>query len=280
MIPSIRGPLRSRTPDDLVAEAGLLEERGVKELTLIAQDVTAYGSEKETGFTLPGLLQLLTNSSSIPWIRLLYLHPAGVTESLLEFMASEPRVLPYMDIPLQHVSDRVLKKMNRRYSAEDISRLVARSRSVMPNLALRTTLLLGFPGESEGDILLLEDFLREVKIDHLGVFSYTNEEGCPSEHFSGQVPEEEKSARVHRILSLQAGISEEVQKKYLGKTEEVLVEGLSGETNLLLEGRTKYQAPDIDGCVYINEGVANPGDIVRVRITETQVYDLVGGIVN
>ncbi len=280
MIPSIRGPLRSRPPADLVAESALLEERGVKELTLIAQDLTAYGQDLDTTDNLLALLRTLIASSSFPWIRLLYLYPTGITDELLELVASEPRILPYLDIPFQHISDTVLRKMNRRYTAGDLFKLIVNSRKTIPDLALRTTFLLGFPGETEKDILQLEDFLRSMKIDHVGVFAYANEEGCPSEHFSGQISEEEKKARLSYILSVQAEVSEEIQKKYLGNREEVLVEGLSRETDLLLEGRTKYQAPDIDGCVYINEGNANPGDIVQVRISETQVYDLVGGIVD
>ncbi len=279
MIPSIRGPLRSRSIEDLARESVLLEQKGVKELTLIAQDLTAYGNESHENHALIPLLKSLLASSTIPWLRLLYLYPAGITEELLELVASEARILPYLDIPFQHVSDTVLKKMNRRYNSEDISMLISKSRRLIPDLALRTTFLVGFPGETEKDIIQLEKFLRDIKIDHVGVFPYANEEGCPSEHFPGQISEEEKKDRLDHILSVQAEISEEIQKKYLGKVEQVLVEGVSRETDLLLEGRTKYQAPDIDGCVYINEGNANPGDIVQVQIRETQIYDLVGGIV-
>ncbi len=280
MIPSIRGPLRSRSIEDLAAETLLLEKQGVKELTLIAQDLTSYGDDSMGRSELLPLLKALLAAGSIPWIRLLYLYPTGITDELLEMIGSEPRILPYLDIPFQHVSDHILNKMNRRYGAEDIQNLIMKSRSVIPNLALRTTFLLGFPGETEKDIVQLEGFLRESKIDHVGVFPYANEEGCPSEHFPDQISEEEKMERMDHILSVQSEISEDIQKKYLGKVEQVLVEGLSRETDLLLEGRTRYQAPDIDGCVYINEGHANPGDIVQVRIRETQVYDLVGGILD
>jgi ribosomal protein S12 methylthiotransferase len=198
---------------------------------------------------------------------------------LLEIMAANPQIVSYLDIPFQHVSDPVLKRMNRRYGCDDLYRLVDTIRSHLPEVALRTTFLLGFPGETEQDVLLLEEFLREARIDHVGVFAYANEEGCASEFFPEQCSEEEKKARVDHILSTQADISTELLKKYIGRVEPVLVEGLSRETDLLLEGRTQFQAPEIDGCVLLTEGEATPGEIALVRIDETQVYDLVGGIV-
>ncbi|MDR3631215.1 MAG: 30S ribosomal protein S12 methylthiotransferase RimO [Desulfocapsaceae bacterium] len=277
-IPSIRGELRSRSIPDLVRETISLEAIGVKELTLIAQDLTAFGAESGEKNGLLELLTALVDKSSIPWIRLMYLYPTGISDALLHLMAANPRIVPYLDIPFQHVSDIILKRMNRRYRRDDLYRLIERVRRILPDIALRTTFLLGFPGETEKDILMLEDFLQDVKIDHVGVFAYANEEGCPAEFFPDQCPEEEKSDRVEHILSLQAGISQKILKKYIGRLEPVLVEGLSKETDLLLEGRTRFQAPDIDGQVYINDGQANPGDIVYVRVENAQVYDLVGGI--
>jgi ribosomal protein S12 methylthiotransferase len=279
MIPSIRGSLRSRMIPDLVKEVIRLEKLGVKELTLIAQDLTAFGTEMGEKDRLIDLLQTILDCSSIPWIRLMYLYPTGISDALLDLMAAHPRIVPYLDIPFQHVSDHVLKKMNRRYTSEDLYRLIEKIRSYLPQVALRTTFLLGFPGEREKDVITLEKFLHEAKIEHVGAFAYANEEGSPSEFFPNQCSEEEKSMRLGHILSVQADISREVMKKYVGRLEPVLVEGLSRETDLLLEGRTRFQAPDIDGCVYINEGEANPGDIVTVRVDEAQVYDLVGGIV-
>ncbi len=278
MIPSIRGPLRSRDIDDLVAEASRLEQQGVKELSLIAQDLTAFGVDKGS----PQLVSLVTEllvKTNIPWLRLLYLYPNGITDDLLELMAAEDRIVPYLDMPFQHVSDSVLKRMNRRYGRDDLYRLVERIRTIVPHCSLRTTFLLGFPGEREEDIVEIEKFMKETKLDHVGVFGYTNEEGAPSEFYENQCSQEVIDNRVDRILSLQTGISTEVQKKYINRIEPVLVEGLCRETDLLLEGRTRYQAPDIDGCVYITDGQANPGDIVNVQISETKVYDLVGAIV-
>ena len=279
MIPSIRGTLRSRDIADIILELQHLEASGVKEISLIAQDLTAYGNDLDAQTNLIALLSHILEETSFPWLRLMYLYPSGVTEELFQLMECEERIIPYMDIPFQHVSDSILKKMHRRYGYADLCKFIDRIRTAVPDIALRTTMMVGFPGETEDDIRQLEDFLMQYRIDHVGVFSYTNEEGARSEFFEAQCPEEVKKERMERILELQAGISKEILQKYIGQIVPVLVEGLSRETDLLLEGRTVYQAPDIDGCVYINEGVANPGDIVQVRITEAQIYDLVGGIV-
>lgn len=279
MIPAIRGRLRSRTIDDLTREAVQLEKYGVKELSLIAQDSTAYGNDLTQGDNLVRLMEELLRRTSLPWLRMLYLYPTGISDALLQLMADNPRIVPYLDIPLQHVSDKILRSMNRRYSAEQLSSTLTRIRTVLPDIALRTTFLVGFPGETEADFLEIETFLQKMQLDHVGVFPYANEEGCPSEKFADQLPEEEKLRRRDYLLGVQSELSEAIQKKYIGRVEPVLVEGLSRETDLLLEGRTRYQAPEVDGCVYINAGIASPGDIVPVHITEAQVYDLIGEIV-
>lgn len=276
MIPSIRGNLRSRPAADLAAEARALEQAGVKELSLIAQDLTAYGSD--LGTDLPALLRLLLAETSIPWLRLLYLYPASVTDELLELMAAQPRIVPYLDIPFQHVSSSVLRWMNRRYGLEDLEQLISRIRSAVPDCALRTTLMVGFPGETEADVKELLDCLQRWQLDHVGVFPYEDEDGSAAAALLPKVPDEEKQARFDRVMELQAAVSQERLQRYVGKEVDVLVEGLSQETDLLLEGRTRFQAPEIDGCVYINEGTASPGDIVKVRIAEAHIYDLVGGI--
>ncbi len=280
MIPSIRGDLRSRPVPDLVSEARRLEEHGVRELSLIAQDITAYGNDLVEFTNLTGLLESIIQETTIPWIRLLYLYPSGIDDRLLELIAEHSRIVPYLDIPFQHVSSDVLKGMNRRYTNEDLYRLVERIRKSIPDVALRTTFLVGFPGETEGDIEQLQTFIRDVRLDHVGVFPYANEDGCASENFPDQVAEDVKLARRDSILETQVEISQDIQRKYVGKEELVLVEGVSSETDLLLEGRTRFQAPDVDGCVYINDGTASPGEFVTVRIEESQVYDLVGGIIN
>ena len=277
MIPTIRGSLRSREIDDLVTEAIRLELQGVRELTLIAQDLTAFGAEKGEA-QLAELISRLLETTAIPWLRLLYLYPEGIDERLLKLMARQSRLVPYLDIPFQHVSNAVLKGMNRRYCRDDLYRLIDTIRTLMPDCALRTTFLLGFPGETDADIKMLEDFITEVQLDHVGVFGYTNEEGCPSEFFPDQCSAAVKQERIDHILSLQASVSEKVLRKYIGRVEPVLVRGCSRETDLLLEGRTRYQAPEIDGCVYITDGWAEPGEIVQVRITDAKVYDLIGVI--
>ncbi|MFH2121962.1 MAG: 30S ribosomal protein S12 methylthiotransferase RimO [Pseudomonadota bacterium] len=279
MIPSIRGDLRSRPIADLVHEAVSLEQKGVRELSLIAQDLTAYGDDLGDSVHLTSLLNSLLAESSIPWLRLLYLYPSGINDSLLSLMAEQPRIVPYMDIPFQHVSDPVLKRMNRHYASDDLYQLIGRIRSFLPDVALRSTLMVGFPGETDDDVRQLEQFLREARLDHVGVFAYANEAGCPSEKFTHQCSEEEKSDRLDFILAVQAEVSATNLQKYVGQVEPVLVEGVSRESDLLLEGRTRFQAPDIDGCVYITDGTASPGDIVQVRINEAQVYDLVGEII-
>ncbi|WP_028583525.1 30S ribosomal protein S12 methylthiotransferase RimO [Desulfogranum mediterraneum] len=280
MIPSIRGPLRSRGVNDLVAEAMRLEELGVRELTLIAQDLTAYGDDLGEEASLVTLLQALLKETSIPWFRLLYLYPSSLGDDLLALMAAQPRILPYLDIPFQHASDPVLRRMNRRYTTRELNELVSRIRTMVPECSLRTTMLVGFPGETEADVELLLECLARWQFDHVGVFQYQDEEGSAAARLDGKVEEEEKEVRYQRVMELQAKISLQRQQRLVGRVEEVLVEGLSRESDLLLEGRTRFQAPDIDGCVYITSGQVNPGDIVPVRITEAHPYDLVGEVVS
>ncbi|GBE13501.1 ribosomal protein S12 methylthiotransferase RimO [bacterium BMS3Bbin14] len=279
MIPSIRGKLRSRAIADLATEAGRLAAMGVRELTLIAQDLTAYGDERQDSADLVQLLKALLAGTDIPWIRLLYLYPTGITDELLTLMAAEPRLLPYLDIPFQHVADRVLRRMNRHYGRHDLETLVERVRRFLPAAALRTTLLVGFPGESEAEVEEMVDCLRRWRLDNVGVFRYADEDGCPAYHLADKVSAETKERRHDRVMKVQAEISTENQQHYVGMNLPVLVEGISGESDLLLEGRTMLQAPEIDGCVYITAGTADPGDIVQVRITEAHTYDLIGEIV-
>ena len=279
LIPDIRGKLRSRTIADLLIEARRLDSEGVKELTLVAQDLLAYGLDLGEKASLMDLLRQILAETDIPWIRLLYLHPARVKKDLLQLMATHSRLLPYMDIPFQHVSDRILRLMNRPYTKKSMVQLLDAARTILPHAALRTTMMVGFPGETEDDIAEMAAFLQEHHFDHLGVFAYANEEGCRAAGLAGQVNEKVKEARLQKIMELQAAVSFAALQKYVGRTEPVLVEGFSKETDLLLEGRTRYQAPDeIDGCVYIARGTAEPGSLVDVIITEAHTYDLVGEI--
>ncbi len=278
-IPSIRGNLRSRAINDIVAEARSLEEQGVREICLIAQDTTAYGNDLTQQDTLENLLENLLAQTTIPWLRILYLYPNGVTDRLLSLLATEPRIVPYLDIPFQHASQSVLTRMNRHHSADDLENLLQRLRSRIPELALRTTFLVGFPGESEEDFQMVEAFMRRHRLNHVGVFPYCNEDGVAASKFDDQVPEEERLRRQQHLLDIQRHISREIQQGYVGRIEPVLVDGVSEESDLLLAGRTRFQAPEVDGLVYINDGIASPGAIVEVEITEAHEYDLVGRVV-
>jgi ribosomal protein S12 methylthiotransferase len=279
MIPSIRGRLRSRPIKDLLVEASLLEQSGVRELSLIAQDLTAYGNDFGSQENLVRLLTGLLESTAIPWLRLLYLYPSSVTDTLLQMMAEQPRIMPYLDIPFQHVSDRVLHAMNRHYNQSILDDLVQRIRRHVPGCAIRTTMLVGFPGETEADVVTLVDALETWQLDHVGVFQYQDEEGSLAAGFPQKIGDEEKAARYQWVMETQAEISGRLQQRFVGRVEPVLIEGVSRESDLLLEGRSRYQAPEIDGCVYITSGHVRPGDIVPVQITEAHTYDLVGEVV-
>lgn len=279
MIPSIRGDLRSRSIDDLVAEARQLEQSGVRELTLIAQDLTAYGNDLPGMNDLVLLLQALLGQTQLVWLRLLYLYPTGISDKLLQLIAGEPRIVPYLDIPFQHTSDAVLKRMNRRYGRRDLDRLLARIKKFLPECAIRTTLMVGFPGEKEEEIDEMIAFLRYWTLDHVGVFQYADEDGSAAFRIPGKIEQATMMARYNRVMEEQAEICQSRQQRFVDTVEPVLIEGVSRESDLLLEGRTRYQAPGIDGCVYITAGTVNPGDIVQVRITETHTYDLVGEVV-
>lgn len=279
LIPSIRGPLRSRPLDDLVIEAKKLGDEGVRELTLVGQDVTAYGIDlANKQANLPGLLTALLQNSTIDWFRLLYLYPNRITDELLALMAGEKKVLNYLDIPLQHVSSHILKKMNRPFNRAQIDSLLERIYKKVPTAAIRTTFIVGFPGEKESDVEEIADFLKTYRLNNVGIFPYSNEEGCAAEHFPDQCSEDEKQERYDYLMELQSEISLSKNREYVGRTLPVLVEGISRESELLLEGRTEFQAPEIDGCVYITDGRCRQGDIVNVTITEAHPYDLVGTI--
>ncbi|MBU0484240.1 MAG: 30S ribosomal protein S12 methylthiotransferase RimO [Proteobacteria bacterium] len=280
LIPSLRGNLRSRKIDDLVQEAIMLASAGVKELSLIAQDLTAYGTDLgNKAPQLDDLLEALLSSSDIPWFRMLYLYPARINDRLLDLVAENPRILPYFDIPLQHISEGIIKKMNRPYGRREVDKLIEKIRVRLPESAIRTTFMVGFPGENDKDITELESFIRQQRFAHVGIFTYSNEDGCEAQKLPDQCSEQIKEERRERLMKVQSEISMELNQKYVGRTEKVLVEGLSSESDLLLEGRTIYQAPDIDGCVYITSGECTTGDILDVKITEAHHYDLVGELV-
>lgn len=280
MIPSIRGPLRSRTVADIITEAKLLDQNKIKEVTLVGQDLTAYGFDFGTeGDRLEHLVQAILQETTLPWLRLLYLYPTRLPDQLLDLMAQEKRLLSYLDIPLQHVSDAVLKRMKRPFGQKHIHAVVERIRAKVPDAAIRTTFMVGFPGETEQDVEILADFMRQYRLNNVGIFTYSNEEGCQAEFYPDQIEESVKQSRFDYLMEIQSKISMELNQQYVGQTLDVLVEGVSEETELLLEGRTTFQAPGIDGCVYIADGECEQGDMVKVEITEAHPYDLVGNIV-
>ena len=278
IIPQLRGAYRSRPLEALVAEAELLVARGVKEINVISQDITRYGSDFTDGTTLETLVRRLAAIEGLRWIRLLYAYPDGITDSLIELIRDEPKVCKYLDLPIQHISDPVLQAMKRRSSEQQIRDLIVKLRREIPTIALRTSLIVGFPGETVDDFTSLMHFIEETRFDRLGVFCYSREEGTPAADMPDQVSERIKRERYRKLMRVQARLSFRQNRELIGKTEQVIVEGYSEETELLLKGRSSRQAPDIDGQVYITSGTANVGDIVSLRITDSSDYDLIGEI--
>jgi len=279
IIPQLRGAYRSRPLEALVAEAEELAARGVKELNVISQDITRYGSDMHDGTTLETLLRRLVRIDGIKWVRLLYAYPDGITDSLIELIRDEPKICKYLDIPIQHISDPVLKQMKRRSSEQQIRTLIEKLRSEIPDIALRTSLIVGFPGETMEDFNKLTHFVEQAQFDRLGVFCYSREEGTPASEMPDQVSERIKRERHRKLMKAQARVSFRRNRLLIGKQEQVIVEGYSEETELLLKGRSSRQAPDIDGQVYITAGNANVGDIVYLKVTDSSDYDLIGEIV-
>jgi ribosomal protein S12 methylthiotransferase len=278
-IPKLRGPFRSRKPASLTIEAEGMAKAGVKEINLIAQDTTMYGRDLKPEATLEDLLERLVKVRGIRWIRILYGHPQRVSNRLLEMMEKEEVICPYLDLPLQHVNAKVLKAMGRGDEGSNPWELIERIRSRERRISLRTTLMLGFPGETEQAFSELYEFVRAAKFDHLGVFIFSPERGTPAAHLAKRVKRGKAEERLDAIMRLQAEISEKNNQTMVGETTPVLVDGVSDETDLLLSGRTATMAPDVDGQVLINKGVGRTGEIVPVRITEAHAYDLVGEIV-
>jgi ribosomal protein S12 methylthiotransferase len=276
IIPRLRGKQRSRVPEDIVSEARELTASGVKELILVAQDTTGYGADLQGNITLSGLLAMLAQLSENLWIRFLYGHPESISESLIRTAASHPNICPYFDIPIQHASSRILKGMGRHYSREDLYALFDRIRSALPEAVLRTTVIAGFPGETEKDFKLLLQFVKDIRFDHLGVFTYSDAEDLASHRLSGHVPKKTAQRRCQRIMSCQSEISLQKNQKYVGKALTVLAEEKTEPG--LFAGRTAFQSPDVDGITYIHADDLEIGSFVRVRITDALEYDLIGEI--
>lgn len=274
-IPYIRGRFRSRPMEDIIREAKELEGLGVKELTLVAQDTTRYGQDIYGKYSLAELLHRLTEETDIPWLRILYCYPDKITDELIEEMKSNDRVLKYIDLPMQHISDGVLKRMNRHGGAELIRSVVARLRAEIPDVVIRTTFIVGFPGETDEDFAELCDFVNEQRFEHVGVFTYSREEGTPAYRME-QVDEQVKLDRYDIIMRDQLGINEENNEKKLGTTVRVLCEGYDAVGEVYY-GRSAADAPDVDGKIYFaaEHGIV-PGSFVDVKIEKVVEYDLCG----
>ncbi len=283
-IPKIRGNLQSRKLSAIVSEAKLLIASGVRELNIISHDFTDYGfdlrkKDKEAKETPENFLRELAKLDGLDWIRLLYLYPDGITDEMIEIIKTSPKLVKYFDMPLQHISDSMLKKMNRHMTKAEILERVEKIKSEIPSAVIRTQFIVGFPGETEEDFEQLLAFVKEQEFDRVGCFMYSPEDNTPGGKMLDQIDEETKQRRHDKLMATQLKISRKKHKKFIGQIVDVLVEGESEETELLLQGRMAQQAPDIDGVVLINDGRADVGSIVKVRITESHDYDLIGEIV-
>ena len=272
-IPDIRGAFRSRPKALIIDEAKRMADSGVKEIVLVGQDLTQYGWDDGRPNSLPGLLEKLNDIDSLKWIRLLYCYPTKVTKELIDAIASCDKVVKYMDLPLQHGDDTLLKSMNRRGSVDEYLSLIDRLRSKCPEIALRSSFIVGFPGETDIAFDNLFAFIEKIRFDRVGVFTYSREEGTPAADMKDLVSAKTAVKRFKKLMRLQQGISFEKNKSFVGKTMEVLVEGYTEDG---VFGRSYRDAPDIDGVVYLPGSDAEPGDFVKVIITEASEYDLVG----
>ncbi len=276
-IPTIKGPYQSRPPESIITEVKNLAGKGTKEINLIAQDTTFYGKDLTNKKDLAYLLKQLSKIESIEWIRMLYCHPDHFSHDLINTIKEEEKICNYIDLPLQHISDDILKRMGRSKDSTKIRKLIKEIRENIPNLWIRTTFMVGFPGETEKDFNILMDFAREVEFEHLGAFRYSDEEGTKAYRLKGKVPDHETEERYHTLMSLQSNISLKKNRRLIGSLQRVLIEGFNEDNDMLL-GRTFFQAPDIDGIVYVAEGEAAIGEMVEVRITDASEYDLFGEI--
>ncbi|WP_303721458.1 30S ribosomal protein S12 methylthiotransferase RimO [Malonomonas rubra] len=279
IIPQLRGTLRSRSIASVVEEARTLATKGVKEINLIAQDITAYGMDRADGATIESLLKELVKVDEVDWIRLLYAYPDGVSDELIELIASQEKICNYLDIPLQHIDDQILAEMNRRVGEKEIRALLNKLRDKIPDLTLRTSFIVGFPGETPEQFDKLLAFVKEGHFERVGVFRYSREEGTAAASLPNQVPGQTKKGRLNRLMKAQARVSFNKNRSLIGRTETVLVEGFSEETELLLKGRSARQAPDIDGHFLITAGQADVGELVQLKITDSSEYDLIGEII-
>jgi len=275
-IPLIRGRMRSRPVEDIIKEAKDLEELGVKEINLIAQDTSRYGLDIYGEYSLARLVRELTEKTNIPWIRLLYCYPDKITDELIEQLRTNPRLLKYMDIPIQHISDKILKRMNRHGGKALIKEVVHKLRERVPGIVLRTTAMVGFPGETEEDFAELCEFIKEARFERFGAFTYSKEEGTAAAELDGEVDEQTKQDRYDVLMQTQLTVSEELCASRVGETLEVICDGFDTVADIYY-GRSYADAPDVDGRIYFKAPRRiKDGEIVRVRIDEALDYDLIG----
>ena len=281
-IPQMRGHFRSRRFGSIVAEAQQLAEEGVKELILVAQDSSRYGEDLGKQDALAHLLRELSHTDGIEWVRVMYTYPTHISDGFLDVLAEEPKAVKYLDMPLQHASQNVLRLMKRGGNRASLERLIQRVRDRVPDIAVRTTFITGFPGETEDDFNELMTFVKNVEFDRVGVFTYSDEEGTPAFDLPTKVDPKTAKRRRDVLMKAQSKIAKKKHDALIGKHVRVMFEGESSETELLWQGRMETQAPDIDGCVLINDApqgfTPHPGQIVDVQIDEAQEYDLVGRI--
>ena len=278
-IPLIRGPLRSRPIDDCVAEARWLAGEGVKELILVAQDPTAYGEDWGKPGSICELLDKLNKVPGLEWIRIMYAYPERITDEFIAAMKRNDKVVPYLDLPIQHCDDEVLKNMNRRGGRKEIEDAIRRLRAAIPNITLRTTLIAGFPGETEEQYSELCDFVKTVKFDRLGCFAYSAEENTVAARMDGQIEQEVKDKRAELVMQIQTGIMAQKQAEKVGQTVHVLCDGIDEENGLYL-CRTTGDAPEVDGCVCVSsEEPLYPGQFYDVLVEDSDLYDLYGTVV-
>jgi ribosomal protein S12 methylthiotransferase len=276
IIPKIRGTLRSRTVESLVAEARQLVAQGAVELNLIAQDLTDYGRDLRNGTNLASLLRALVQVEGLEWIRMLYVYPDELSDELLELIANEPKICKYIDTPVQHISDRMLQLMNRKVTGAMIRSRLEKLRERIPDVAIRSTVIVGYPGETEAEFEALKQFVREIRFDHLGVFAYSREENTASYSLPDQLDEATKQRRRDELMRVQQEVSHGVLSAKLGCVMPVLVEEVSEESEFLWRGRHAGQAPDIDGYVLIRGGDIARGKIAHVKLERAMEYDFIG----
>ncbi|WIF94695.1 30S ribosomal protein S12 methylthiotransferase RimO [Caminicella sporogenes] len=280
IIPKIRGRYRSRPIETIIEEAKILASKGIKELIIIAQDITRYGIDLYGNYKLTQLLEELSKIDNIKWIRLQYSYPDIISDDLIDLMANNKKICNYIDIPLQHCNDEILKKMNRKTTKQSIINLINKFRSKIPSIAIRTSIIVGFPGETDEQFNELLEFIKEVEFDRLGVFTYSLEENTPAAKFPNQIPQEIKEERLNKIMQLQKDISYKKNMDKIGNIYDILIEEKVENENVYI-GRTEFDAPEVDGIVYVQSNKKlKTGEFFKVKIIDALEYDLIGEVIN